>query len=303
MMRETGKSSVWLEVALNGPWSRDRQPGIPIVASEIVAQALACAAQGAAIVHFHPYDPETGRQRDAYEIYAPILEEIRSKSDVICYGTLPFAGDVDAAVPMSAAKRYEAVEKLAASGLLEWTVVDPGSTNISTLEELPIGHQGFVYTNPDSHIRQGLALSEQHGLVPSYAIYEPGFMRLGAALARCYPRLTKPVYRLMFSDRLSFGFPPRVWAIDAYLALLQELDGDAAWMVAGLGALIEPLIPEIVCRGGHVRVGLEDAPFGHPVGNVEQVAQARSRIEAAGASLATPSQIRLAMGANGRGSR
>lgn len=90
------QNPVWLEVALNGPWSRERQPAIPVHADEIVEDAIACAAEGASIIHFHPYDPVTGRQRDDYEIYAPIIERIRAKADVICYGTLPFAGDVDA---------------------------------------------------------------------------------------------------------------------------------------------------------------------------------------------------------------
>lgn len=286
------KPAVWLEVALNGPWSRERQPGIPITADEIVEQALACAAEGASIIHFHPYDEATGRQNDAYEIYAPIIERIRAKADVICYGTLPFAGDIDAREPMTAARRFDAVDKLAASGLLEWSVVDPGSTNISVLDDLPAGREGFIYANPDSHVRHGLALCEQHRIVPSYAIYEPGFMRLGAALARCYPGVPQPVYRLMCSDRFSFGFPPRRWAIDAYLQLLAEVDPGAPWMLAGLGALIEPLIGEVVQRGGHLRVGLEDVPFGHPVGNVGQVRAARARIEAEGGRLADAAQVR-----------
>ncbi len=287
-----GKPAIWLEAALNGPWSRARQPEIPVTADEIVEQAVACANEGASIIHFHPYDPATGRQRDAYEIYAPIIERIRSQVDVVCYGTLPFAGDVDALEPMTAAQRFSAVDKLASSGLLEWSVVDPGSTNISTFSDLPSGDEGFVYTNPESHIRHGLALCRQHGLVPSYAIYEPGFMRLGAALKRCYPGVPQPVYRLMFSDTLSFGFPPKPWAIDAYLELLADEDPDAPWMVAGLGAQVAPLIDEIVYRGGHVRVGLEDVPMGHTIGNVAQVRDARRRIEAAGARPATAAEVR-----------
>ena len=287
-----GKPAIWLEAALNGPWSRARQPEIPVTADEIVEQAVACANEGASIIHFHPYDPLTGRQRDAYEIYAPIIERIRAQVDVVCYGTLPFAGDVDALEPMTAEQRFSAVDKLASSGLLEWSVVDPGSTNISTFSELPTGHEGFVYTKPESHIRHGLSLCRQHGLVPSYAVYEPGFMRLGAALKRCYPGVPQPVYRLMFSDTLSFGFPPKPWAIDAYLELLAEEDPEAPWMVAGLGAKVAPLIDEIVYRGGHVRVGLEDVPMGHRIGNVAQVRDARRRIEAAGARTATAAEVR-----------
>src|SRR5690348_9130389 len=54
----------WLEVSLNGPWSRDRQPGIPIAVKDIVAEGIACARAGAAILHVHAYDEKTGRQKD-----------------------------------------------------------------------------------------------------------------------------------------------------------------------------------------------------------------------------------------------
>ena len=152
---------VWLEVAVNGPWSRQRQPGIPLTADEIVSEALACAAEGASIIHFHAYDPVTGRQRDDYDIYAPIIERIRARADVICYGTLPFAGDVDARAPLTPEQRYAAVDKLVRAGLIEWSVVDPGSTNISRYDEIPSCKEGFIYANPESHIRHGLALAQR----------------------------------------------------------------------------------------------------------------------------------------------
>ena len=286
------KNPVWLEVALNGPWSRERQPAIPVHADEIVEDAIACAAEGASIIHFHPYDPATGRQRDDYEIYAPIIERIRAKVDVICYGTLPFAGDVDAKDALSPEKRYAAVEKLASAGLIEWSVVDPGSTNISTRKDVASGKQGFVYSNPESHIRHGLDLCHRHKLTPSYAIYEPGFMRLGAALRRMVSGLTPPVYRLMFSDNFTFGFPPEEWALEAYVRLLGIEEPSAQWMVAGLGVQIDPLVDFAVTHGGHIRVGLEDAPLGHPISNVEQVRAARARIERNGGTTATAAQVR-----------
>lgn len=286
------QNPVWLEVALNGPWSRERQPAIPVHADEIVEDAIACAAEGASIIHFHPYDPVTGRQRDDYEIYAPIIERIRAKVDVICYGTLPFAGDVDAKDALSPEKRYAAVEKLASAGLIEWSVVDPGSTNISTRKDVASGKQGFVYSNPESHIRHGLDLCHRHKLTPSYAIYEPGFMRLGAALRRTVSDMSPPVYRLMFSDNFTFGFPPEEWALEAYVRLLGIEEPDAQWMVAGLGVQIDPLVDFAVTHGGHIRVGLEDAPLGHAVSNVEQVRAARARIERNGGTAATAAQVR-----------
>ncbi len=282
----------WLEVAVNGPWSRSRQPNIPLTADEIVNEALACAAEGASIIHFHAYDETTGRQRDDYEIYAPIIERIRAKADVICYGTLPFAGSVDAPSPLNPAQRYSAVDQLVKAGLIEWSVVDPGSTNISHYSDMVSGKEGFVYANPENHVRHGLMLAQQHHITPSYAIYEPGFMRLGAALHRAYPGAPTPIYRMMFSQHIAFGFPPEVWALEAYLKLLALEQPGAPWMVAGLGVDLGDLITRAVELGGHVRVGLEDAPMGNTGSNVAMVKAARAQMEAAGAVIATAAQVR-----------
>lgn len=282
----------WLEVALNGPWSRTRQPNIPLSADEIVEAALACAGEGASIIHFHAYDPATGRQRDDYDIYAPIIERIRARADVICYGTLPFAGSVDAPNPLTPAQRFAAVDKLVRAGLIEWSVVDPGSTNISHYADIATGKEGFVYANPESHIRHGLSLAQQHRITPSYAIYEPGMMRLGAALHRAYPGAPVPIYRLMFSQHIAFGFPPADWALDAYLRLLALEQPGAPWMVAGLGVELGALVEQAVARGGHVRVGLEDAPMGCAEDNRTLARLARRRIEQAGGQLASPAQVR-----------
>ena len=286
------KEPVWLEVALNGPWSRSRQPNIPVSSDEIVEAAVASADEGASIIHFHAYDPASGRQRDDYEIYAPIIERIRARADVICYGTLPFAGSVDAPSPLTPAQRFYAVDKLVRAGLVEWSVVDPGSTNITHYADIPQGKEGFVYANPEPHIRYGLALAQEHGITPSYAIYEPGFMRLGAALHRAYPRAPTPIYRLMFSQHIAFGFPPADWALDAYLRLLELEQPGAPWMIAGLGVELGSLIGAAVERGGHVRVGLEDAPMGCGLDNRSLVRQARQRIEQQGGALANAAQVR-----------
>ena len=286
---------VWLEVSLNGPWSRTKQPHIPVLADEIVDDAMRCVDAGASILHFHAYDPVTGRQRDDYDIYAPIMERIRAKADVICYPTLPFAGSIDAPNPLTAAQRFEAVIKLLDAGLIEWAVVDPGSTHITHYDDIPIGKEGFIYANPESHIRYGLALAQKYKITPSYAIYEPGFMRLGAALHKAYPGAPVPMYRLMFSDHIAFGFPPVDWALDAYLKLLALEAPTAPWMVAGLGVDVEPLIDLAVTRGGHVRVGLEDAPMGCDKGNLALTQAAAKRIQAAGGKLATTAEVRAAL--------
>jgi uncharacterized protein (DUF849 family) len=285
----------WLEVSLNGPWSRDRQPGIPISVKDIVAEGIACARAGAAILHVHAYDEKTGRQKDDADLYAAIIEGIRAKEDVVVYPTLPFAGSVDAPKMMTAQERFAHTETLAKRGLLEWAVVDPGSTNITRLDEIPAGKQGFVYANPESHIRLGLELASRYRFHPGYALYEPGFVRLGAALERAYPQVPQCIYRFMFSDGLSFGFPPRPYALDAFLRLLADEAPHAPWMIAGLDVDITPLIAYAVERGGHVRVGLEDAPFGATKTNVQLVEEAVGLIRSVGKEPATIQEIRQAL--------
>ena len=286
----------WLEVSVNGPWSRDRQPLIPISVKEIVADGIACARAGAAVIHAHAYDEKTGRQKDDADLYIAIIEGIREKEDVIVYPTLPFAGSVDAPNMMTAQARFAHTETLAKRGLLEWSVVDPGSTNITRLDEIPAGKEGFVYANPESHIRLGLELATRYGFHPGYALYEPGFVRLGAALERAYPKVPQCIYRFMFSDGLSFGFPPQPYGLDAFLKLLAQEAPQAPWMVAGLDVDITPLITYAVERGGHVRVGLEDAPFGARKTNVQLVEDAVRMIRSVGNEPASTKEIRRALG-------
>jgi 3-keto-5-aminohexanoate cleavage enzyme len=284
--------SIWLEVALNGPWARTLQPAMPITVGELVADGIACARAGASIVHVHAYDERTGRQRDDAETYRRIIEGIREQEDVIVYPTLPVMGGPDAPRAMTAPERFKAVEQLAMQGLLEWTVVDPGSVNFAHYDRLVANQEGFVYLNPEGHVRYGLELAARYGFHPSYAIYEPGFLRLGAALARVYANAPAPIYRFMFSDGFAFGFAPKEYGLEAYLKLLADEAPDAPWMVAGLAVDVRPLIAPAVARGGNVRVGLEDAPLGTDITNLEWVEQAASAIENAGGRVATAAEVR-----------
>jgi uncharacterized protein (DUF849 family) len=274
-------NGTWLEVALNGGWGRQRQPGIPVSVRDIVAQGVACAQEGAAIVHVHAYDEASGRQRDDADTYARIIEGIRERYDCLVYPTIPLSGET------SAATRFAAIEGLARRGLLECAVVDPGSVNLD----------GFVYMNTHEHIRHGLALAARHRFHPGYAIYEPGFLRLGATLAR-EAAAPQPIYRFMFTEGMSFGFPPAEYALEAYLRLLAEVTPGSPWMVAGLDVDVLPMAGAAAVRGGHVRVGLEDAPLGSPRSNLEWVRAARGAISAAGASLASPAEVRRTLNAS-----
>jgi 3-keto-5-aminohexanoate cleavage enzyme len=292
---------VWIEVALNGPWGRERQPAIPISVEEIVADGIAAAKAGAAIIHLHAYDEDTGRQRDDWQTYARVIEGIRAQCDAIVYPTIPITGSGFAgALTLGAHERYAHLEELAKRGLVEWAVVDPGSANIARLDALSRKQLGFVYQNPDAHIIEGLRICADYDVRPSYAIYEPGFTRAGAVLASAHRGLPAPVYRFMFSEQFAFGFPPKPIYLDAHLALLAEAAPGAPWMAAGLGVDIRPLIAPAVERGGHIRVGLEDRPWGVKETNVALVEEAVRLVCAAGGEPATAAEVRAACAAADR---
>jgi uncharacterized protein (DUF849 family) len=101
-----------------------------------------------------------------------------------------------------------------------------------------------------------------------------------------------PIYRLMFSNTFAYGFPPKPYALAAHLALLQDEAPAAPWMIAGLGVDIGPLIAETVQREGHIRVGLEDAPFGTGKSNHTLVEEAVTLIRAHGSEPASVAEMR-----------
>ena len=84
-------------------------------------------------------------------------------------------------------------------------------------------------------------------------------------------------------------------AIDAYLRLLGREASAAPWMVAGLAVDLLPLAGHAVANGGHLRVGLEDAPFGSQCSNVEWVCAGHDAIERARGSLASATEVRAAL--------
>ena len=279
---------VWLEVALNGGWTQRRQPLLPVTRDKLIEEAVACVEAGASVVHLHAYDEVAGRQNDDAQTYAHVIRAIKARCDAIVYPTVgqnPNAPD--------SAERYAPIEALCEEGLLEWSVVDPGSVNFSLTQDIQQGRApGYVYTNSESHIRRGLELAKRHAHHPSYAIYEPGFIRLGAALWRQMAGVPLPIYRFMLTDVFAFGLPADERALNTYIDLMQREHPGAPWMTAGRCTDISHLVRPTVEAGGHIRVGLEDAPLGTTRRNIDWVRETVELIQRAGGEPATAAQVR-----------
>jgi 3-keto-5-aminohexanoate cleavage enzyme len=117
---------------------------------------------------------------------------------------------------------------------------------------------------------------------------------------RCWPARPAPglLSTVSCCNQIAVGFPPKPYALSAYLALLEEEAPGAPWMIAGVGADIRPLIGETVRRGGHVRVGLEDAPLGTKAGNLAIVEEAVRMVRDHGGEPASPGEMRQALAAS-----
>lgn len=173
-------------------------------------------------------------------------------------------------------------------------MVDPGSVNFTLTATTAEAKPAETYLNPETHIRHGLGVAKRHGIHPAFAIYEPGFIRAGAALARASGVKT-PVYRFMFSQQFAFCFPPKPYGLAALVTLAEEEARGAPWMVSGLGVDVTPLIGEAVARGGHIRVGLEDALLGSAATNLRLVEDAVRMVREHGGEPATAVEVRQAL--------
>ena len=283
---------VFIEAALNGPWSQRRQPLMPVTTDALIAEGIDCARAGASVIHIHVYDPDTGQQFENFDAYRAVIEGIREYEDVIVYPTLPLSGFGKTDQTFTAEARFKTVKKLAKAGLLEWSVIDPGTTQITELDPTNSEQVQFLYINSEAEIRYGLELASRYNFVPSFAIYEPGFLRLGAMLFRNTKGCPRPIYRFMFSDKLSFGFPAEKIYLLAYIDLLKQINPEAVWMIAGLQVNLRGIVSTCLEAGGHIRTGLEDSYFCSEIGNLDLVRQTAKLILNENYEIGTTAQLR-----------
>src|SRR4029078_7371378 len=154
---------VWIEAALNGPWSRKFQPGIPDTVETIVAEGVACARAGATIIHAHAYDGG-GPQTHDWEVYARIIEGIRNQVDVPVYPSYPaFMTDGNAGLA-DAAGRYAHIEALVERSLIEFALIAPGSVNFTPTTTTSAAKPAGTYMNPEDPTQYALVLVARQSL-------------------------------------------------------------------------------------------------------------------------------------------
>ncbi len=285
---------VVLEVALNGVTKKSQNAAAPETHAEIAADALACFAEGASIVHTHTTRPSPTPQAFAEDYLAAYRPVLAAKPDAILYPTVGFGIDGTA--------RYDHAAHLAAAGAIRQSVLDPGSVNLgaSGPDGTPLP-MDFVYVNSPNDVRHMTELCRKHGLGPSIAIFEPGWLRVVLAMHRAGTLPAGALVKLYFAaggylagGEPSFSTPPIPEAFDMYLAMLRGTNLPWAVAVLGGGIFDTPIAELAVKRGGHLRVGLED--FAGAKSNVDEVRRAKALCEKHGRRLATCAETERLLG-------
>lgn len=287
---------VFITCAITGAGDNFRRnPHVPITPEQIANDAIAAGKAGAAIVHCHVRDPETGIGSRSVELYREVVERIRSSEvDVIINLTAGMGGDliIGDDDPFAFGAESDLVSqkvRLAHVEALrpEICTLDCGSYNV--------GKGNLVYISTNEMITEGAALIRQLGVKPELELFELGHAAFARNLA-LNDAFNDPVM-----VQLCLGVPGAAPATPECLLAMKSLlpEREVVWSAFGVGAMQMPIVTQAVCNGGHVRVGLEDNIYlskGQLATNTQLVERAVSLVRGMGAAVLGAEETRKKLG-------
>ena len=286
---------VVIEVAHNGVHSKQHAAQLPTTPDEIAADMIRCLDAGASICHAHDaVAPETTPAELEQIIAGTYRKVLAAHADALLYPATTWNGPLQ--------QRWSHHAGLAQAGLIKTGFVDPGSTNLGVLDETGLpAPTSFIYAHSYADVRWWFEECERLRLAPNLSIFEPGFLQAALAYERA-GRLPAGTYaRFYFGGGeyltarpglFSFGMPPLVPCLEAYLAMLEHSQSALPWFVAVLAGdvVASGLAREALERGGHVRVGLEDAAGARDCSNADLVDEIVALADEVGRRVATPAE-------------
>ena len=288
---------VFITCAVTGSGAtQDRSPHVPRSPEAIATSAIAAAKAGAAIVHCHVRDPETGAPSRDKGLFREVTDRIRaSDTDVVLNLTAGMGGDMvfgstEAPLPLNDAgtDMAGATERVAhvAECRPEICTLDCGTMNFAEAD--------YVMTNTPGMLRAMGSMMTEMGVKPEIEAFDTGHLWLAKSLVD-EGVLTSPAL-----VQLCMGVP---WGapddLNTFLAMVNAVPPDWTFSAFGLGRNQMAYVAASVLAGGHVRVGLEDNLWlakGHLATNEELVTRARSIIEGLGARVIGPDEVRQKLG-------
>ena len=217
--------------------TKEQTPHIPVLPDEIVRAGVEAWRAGAAVLHVHVRDPETGLGTQDLAVFSPVVEALRHETDaVLCLTTSGIPG-----------RNLPVEERLAPLALRpELASFDAGSINT------PAG----VFLNPPEFLDALAARALELGVKPELECFDTGHV------ATCLRYLERGQIAAAPHFQFVLGAP---YGMPATAAALVHLTGmlppDATWSVIGIGKAQLPMATLAMVMGGHARVGLEDNIF------------------------------------------
>ena len=274
-----------------------KSPHCAVTPEQIAATAVEAAKAGAAIVHIHVRDPDTGGFSMQTKYYREVVKRIReSKVDVIVNLTCGMGGYIvigdhglkDTPAPGSdfctQEERMRHVIDLCEEGLYRPDVctLDCGSLNF--------GDGNRAYISTPNYLRQGMQIAKDLGVKPELEIFDTGNLTF---VKQCIKEgLIDSPAMVQLCTGIPYGVPADVAHL---LAMVNALPPDSVWGSFAISRMQMPWVAQSILLGGNVRVGLEDNLYlskGVYASNAQLVEKARGIIEAMGARILTPAQAR-----------
>src|SRR5437764_8420928 len=282
-------------------------PHLPITANEIADAAIGAAEAGAAIVHLHARDPKDGRPDQSPQAFAPFLQVIKQRSNVVVNIT------TGGAPTMSIEERV----RPAATFKPEVASLNMGSMNFGLFPmlaryktfkhdwEKPYleGSRERIFKNTVADIEYILTTCAENGTRFEIECYDIGHLY---TLSHFADRgIVKPPFFIQSVFGILGGIGPHPEDVMHMRRTADRLFGDEyRWSVLGAGRNQLPIAVMAAAMGGNVRVGLEDSLWLGPgklaESNAAQVRAVRQIIEAMGLEVASPDDAREILKLKGR---
>jgi uncharacterized protein (DUF849 family) len=280
---------------------------LPITPDEIVEDSLAAAEAGAAILHLHARDPETGYPSADPDVFMQFLPRIKQRTDAVLNIT------TGGSVTMSLDERLAAAKRAAPElcslnmGTMNF-VIAPAADRYDRWKhdwEEPFlkSSTSWIYSNTFDQITEILTdVGEKHGTRFEFECYDVGHLYSLAYFAE--KGLAKPPFLIQFIFGILGGIGADLENMLHMKQVADRLFGDDYHLsVLAAGKHQMKFCTQSVLLGGHVRVGLEDSLYASKgqlaVSNADQVRRIRSIAEALSIEIATPAEAREALDLKG----
>ncbi|MEM9564660.1 MAG: 3-keto-5-aminohexanoate cleavage protein [Actinomycetota bacterium] len=284
---------VFITCAVTGAgYTTHKSDKVPVTPAEIAADCIDAAKAGAAIVHIHVRNPETGMPARGVDLYQEVADRVRSSgTDVVLNLTAGMGGDLvlgnverplppagDGTDMAGATERVEHVRKV----MPEICTLDCGSMNF--------GEGDYVMTNTPAMLEAMAAQMSELGVRIEIEAFDTGH------LAHARHLVDKGVIPEPVLIQLCMGVP---WGapddLNTFLAMRNNVPDNWTFSAFSLGRNQLRYVSLAALAGGNVRVGLEDNLYlgpGQLATNAQLVERAVEILQAQNYAVLTPAQVR-----------